>query len=159
MSLRQEVFMTEFTMKRVISASLEKVFPYFITPTKLERWSAPDGMTLKVPFYEAKDGGKYRYEHSSTKGLYICEGHIEKIVPNERLSIVDDIIQSSDGLKLTNLSADISFRRSGLGTEVTIFQSGFPDQKMTEECQSGWSQCLAKLEKLAGETRLAGREL
>ncbi len=147
----------EVTVTKVIPATVQEVFPYFIQARKIEQWSAPDGLTLKVPFFEAKNGGRYRYEHMSDKGTYVCEGHIEELIPNQKIVMIDEIIRDPSGKEMKNLTGEITFEKVGANTKVTVNQEGFPDVTMAKECESGWTQCLNKLDNIIGsaETRMA----
>ncbi len=147
----------EVTVTKVIPATVQEIFPYFIQANKIEQWSAPDGLTLRVPFFEAKTGGKYRYEHQSPKGTYVCEGHIEELVPNQKITMIDEFIRDPQGKEMKNLVGEIMFEKSGAGTKITVNQEGFPDVSAAKECETGWTQCLNKLENIVGgnETRMA----
>ncbi len=148
----------EITVTRTITAPVENVFPYFIESGKIERWSAPEGMTLKVPFFEPHPGGKYRYEHMAKNGVYVCEGHIEEIIPEKKITMVDEFIRAPDGSQMKNIDCTATFVRKGAETEVRIVTSGFEDVTAAKECEQGWNQCLDNLEKIAGrnDMRLAG---
>lgn len=140
----------DVTMTRRIPADKETVFKYWIQPRLAEKWSAPKGMTLKIPFYEAKTGGKYRYEHTDKQGTWVCDGQIRELVPNERLKLMDTVKYPDGKLMVENLPAEVVFREVPGGTEVSVFQGPFQDEEAREGCEQGWRECLDQLVELVG---------
>ena len=114
----------------------------------LERWAHPDGMNLKVPVMEPKANGKYRFEHRGPQGLYICNGHFESLIPNEKLVQLDTVKDPEGHVIFKDLKCTTIFRQVGGGTEVTIIQSGFPDGPSMKECEKSWYHSLEKLVQL-----------
>ncbi|MES2526588.1 MAG: SRPBCC domain-containing protein [Bdellovibrionota bacterium] len=148
----------EITVTKIIPATIQEIFPYFIESKKIEQWSAPEGMTLKVPVFEAKEGGKYRYEHTGAKGVYVCEGHIEKLIPNQKIKMVDEFIKDPEGKEMKNLVGEVTFMKTGNGTKVTVNQSGFTEVADAKDCEMGWTSCLNQLANIVGgqEMKRAG---
>lgn len=143
----------QVSMKKFFTIPVHELYSYFTDARLLEKWCAPDGMTLKVPLFEEQNGGRYRYEHQSPKGLYICEGHIRRIKENEMMRMVDDEIRNPKGeLIAEKISSDISFIPVGQGSEVMIVQRGFPSAEFANECEEGWQQCFMKLQELVKDS-------
>ena len=142
----------ELRLTRFFNADKNEVFKFFTRPELLEQWSAPEGMTLRVPKFEAKAGGSYRYEHTSKDGSYVCDGYITEFAPNERLATRDSVKGPDGKLMLNNLESVTEFKGVGAGTEVTIIQHGFPDEKTKAECEEGWTDCLDQLQGLVEKT-------
>lgn len=141
----------ELRLKRFIAGDRQEVFQYFIKPEFLEKWAYPDGMTLKIPEMDARDGGSYRFIHSNQDGSYNCTGHFKEIDTDKRIVQVDDAVVAPDQRVIfTDLETVTTFDESDGGTLVTIVQRGFPDKKTMDECESGWKQCLDKLDELFG---------
>ncbi len=143
----------ELRIERTIPASREEVFRYFVTPKLLERWSAPGNMNLKVPVMEAQIQGKYRYEHSDDKDLYVCNGHFQEFLPNEKLVMIDNVQSSLKGPLYENLRTEIIFKDVTNGTRVEIRQSGFKNETDLNDCRTGWEDCLSKLNELISHKR------
>ncbi len=147
----------EIKTTKTISAPRETVFKYFTQPEFIEQWAYPEGMTLKVPKFEAKVDGRYRYEHSSKDGQFLCEGKITELVPNERLVQVDEYINGPDGKRLgENLVNTIDFKDTVGGTEVTAVTRGNFDEEFMQECEAGWSQSFDHLNDLVAKEVGAG---
>ena len=150
----------ELKLTRSIPAPKDDVFVYWTEPKLLEKWSSPEGMRLKVPHFEARDGGKYRFEHFPGESVYICNGHFEEFIPNEKLVQVDTIQTPEKGLLFENLHSTITFSEEAGGTRIEVTQSGFPDQKSADECKVSWEQALDKLNELITHRRFRpGQEL
>lgn len=131
---------------KFIPASREDVFDAFTDRDKLEQWCAPEGMTLKLPEFEAREGGRYHYVHTNKDGEFNCVGYFKEIIPNEKLVSVDEKAYGPDGKTLfENVTCSVSFRDKTGGTELTVTQRGFTDAKMDQECEQGWADCLNKL--------------
>ncbi len=140
-------------VSRFFTIPVHELFGYFIDPRLLERWSAPEGMTLHVPLLEVKVGGKFRYVHNSSQGKYICDGHFRKIILNELIKTVDDKIIDPDGnLSAKDLQTEMAFAGLGSGSGVEIKVTGFQNADMAEECEKGWNQCLDKLQDLVKDS-------
>lgn len=145
----------KLSLKRTIQAPKNEVFKYFVQPHLIEKWSAPEGMTLKVPQFENKAGGKYRYEHTSKDGVFVCTGHLEELIPNQKLVMIDTIKAPDGKILAENQPTTIEFKDRQGGTEIVINQENFESEEFYQECQKGWNDCLNKLEGLlnAGEGR------
>lgn len=140
--------MRELTVKKFFPLDRESLFGYWIEPALLERWAYPDGMNLKVPLLEARENGKYRFEHRGPDGLYICNGFFKLLIPNEKIIQVDTVKNPEGFFIFKDLECTTSFRQVAGGTEVSITQSGFQDEASMKECENSWYQSLDKLDHL-----------
>lgn len=140
--------MRELTVVKFFPLGRESLFGYWIEPSLLERWAYPDGMNLKVPVMEPRANGKYRFEHRGPDGLYICNGFFKMLIPNEKIVQVDTVKNPEGFVIYKNLECTTEFRQVAGGTEVTITQSGFPDEASMHECEKSWYQSLDKLQQL-----------
>ncbi len=139
----------ELKITHYFDQPVETLFPYFVEAKKIEQWCNPDGMTLKIPKFEAKNGGDYRYEHTSKEGTYVCTGHVREIVPNERLRMMDEKVTGPKGeVIMQNSPCETYFHKKGNGTEVEIVQSNFPSEEFKKECETSWNQCFRNLENV-----------
>lgn len=135
-------------VSKFVPMSREDVFSYFTIPELLEKWCAPNGMTLKVPRFEAREGGRYRFEHTDKNGVFVAEGHVREFVPGERLAMVDTGYDPSGKMIFENLDCEVTFKNSLGGTDILVIQRGFPDDKFRDECSEAWTQCLDHLSSL-----------
>lgn len=130
----------------------ERIFNYFAKKDLVEKWQAPSGMTLKLPKFEAREGGAYRYEHTSKDGLYVCEGNFKEFKPGERIVQFDKFIRDPKGdTILENLETTVDFQAKTGGTEVRIRQSGFTNDEQYQMCQEGWDKSFELLTDLVNK--------
>lgn len=135
-------------IQKFIPCTKDEVYKYFTVPGYLERWCYPDGMTLKVPVFEARTNGAYRYEHTGTHGVYTCTGVVQELIPEEKLVTVDSVKDPQGKSLFENLKGEVLFQDAHGGTDLFITQSGFPDAASLADCQRGWDECLDNLSGL-----------
>lgn len=128
----------------------ETLFNYFTKADLLEKWISPDErMSVRVPVFEAKTGGKYRFEHTASEGKYICTGTILEFIPFEKIVECDELITGPKGETLfRELESHLELIPKLGGTEVRILQTGFENEKGKNECEKGWEYSLDKLTNL-----------
>lgn len=145
----------EIKVSRFYTIPVHELFGYFIDPNLLERWCYPEGMNLKVAHFDARVGGKYHFEHTTPKETYVCDGHIRKIIQNELLRMVDDVIMGPDGKILEEkIACDVKFSGFGTTSGVEITQSGFKSAESAKDCEKGWNDCLSNLQELVKDSGL-----
>lgn len=138
--------MFEFTVTKFLPEEVPEVFKYFSEAKLLQKWASPEGMTLRVPQFEARTNGRYRYEHTHGEGTYVCEGRVQEFVPNRKILQIDKFIKNPEGKVIQeNISSLIYFESQARGTNIAITSSGFKDEKSKDECERGWNECLDKL--------------
>ena len=143
----------KIVVSRFFTIPVHELFGYFMDPRLIEKWSAPEGMSLKVPMLDFRESGRYRYEHFAKEGKYICNGHYRRIVQNEMIRMVDDEIRDPDGKLLAEkLENELIFTSLGTGSGVEIRVSGFTNPEFASDCERGWNECLDKLQELVKDS-------
>lgn len=138
----------KFNLTRFIPKASSELFRYFTQKELMEEWMAPEGMSLKVPQFEPKQNGRYRYEHSNKDGVWVCTGYLKEIVPEKRLVFIDTVKNPTGKIMFQDLQTIVEFQDMLGGTDITINAHGFPDKSSAEECRESWNQCFDKLVKL-----------
>jgi uncharacterized protein YndB with AHSA1/START domain len=142
-------------MERFFTIPVHELFGYCTDPRLIEKWCAPEGMTLKVHMPDVRAGGRYRYEHTHQTGKYVCEGHFRKIIQNKLLRMVDDEIRAPSGeIVGSHLTCDMKFVSFGSGSAIQIEQSGFKSEAFANECRRSWEFCLDQLQDLVKDSGL-----
>ena len=126
----------------------EQIFQYWTRPELFEKWGAPNGMTLKVKKMEPRKDGKYSMVHTSSEGKFECNGYFKEFIPNEKLVQIDNILGPDGNTFFHDLECIVEFNSQLDGTEVTVTQRGFPDEKSLVECKQSWEECLNNLDSL-----------
>lgn len=132
-------------IKQQIPASKEEVFRFFTDPKLIEKWASPRGMTLRVPEMDAKTGGRYRFEHSSAQGVYVCTGHFKEFIPGQKLVHVDHVLNPGGKEIYDNLESTVIFMEDPGGTIIYVNITGFKDQDSMDECEQGWKESFENL--------------
>ena len=128
-------------LHRVLCAPPERVYRAFLDPDAMVKWSPPHGFTAKVHELDARVGGIYRmsFTNLSNGQSHSFGGRYLELIPNER-------IRHTDAFDDTNLPGEMimtaEFRKTVVGTEVSIVQEGIPDSIPTAACYLGWQQSL-----------------
>lgn len=136
------------SMKKFVAGDRHDVFNYWLQPDLLEQWASPEGMKLKVPFFEAREGGSYRFEHTGEDGVYSCDGYVKELIPDEKLVMVDTIKKPDGSIMYDGLVSTVHFKDAEGGTEISLSQIGFNDPHEAEECQTGWIQSFDQLSSI-----------
>lgn len=141
------------TINRFFTIPVHELYGYFIDPVLLERWCAPEGMSLKISEFNARVGGHYCFKHSDGSGIFVAKGHFRKLIQNQLIQMVDDeILDPAGNLLGKKLACDVTFTAFGNGAGVMIRQSGFQNTVMAEQCELGWNQCFDKLQNLVKDS-------
>lgn len=153
--MNNQVHLTKF-----FAFDRELVFDYFMDSNQVQKWAAPDGMTLELPLYEGRPGGHYIYEHTdSNGGKWTATGSFSEIVSNERVVSFDDEIRDPSGnAVMGNLETEINFIDRPGGCEVDLLVTGFSDKKAAENCEQGWAECLDKLGDLMSDGKVIDQD-
>lgn len=138
----------ELTIMRLIRGPRADVFNYFIDPKLLETWAYPDGMSLRVPVFNPKIAGYYRFEHTGNNGTYVCTGNIKDFEPGSKLVQVDHVVAPDGNMIFPRLETVTTFNDKPGGTFITIVQRGFTDEQSLKECEAGWNQSLDRLDSM-----------
>jgi uncharacterized protein YndB with AHSA1/START domain len=134
----------KITIRRLIHASVERVFDAYITPGDLRQWSsAGDGWTIPSAEVDARQGGKFKihFKDPSSTDSFDFVGTYIKIIRPEKISYVLD-----DGRHV-----DILFEPAGHNTNLTV--SFEAETINSEELQrKGWTAQIEHLETYLSAT-------
>ncbi len=135
------------TLHRIITASPEKLFRAFSDPVAHASWLPPYGFACQVHEMDFKVGGRFRmsFLNFTTNKSDSFGGEYLEIKPNELIKYCD---RFDDPNLPGEIITTVTLKKVSVGTELTVVQSGIPDQIPTEMCYLGWQECLEKLKKL-----------
>jgi uncharacterized protein YndB with AHSA1/START domain len=131
-------------LHRVLRAPVDRVYRAFVDPDALVKWMAPHGFTAKVHHIDAKIGGTYKmsFTNFTTGQAHSFGGKYLQITPNEHLFYTDVF---DDPNLPGEMKTEITLKKTSVGTELDIVQSGVPSVIPAEQCYLGWQQSLALL--------------
>lgn len=139
------MFKHKINLVRFIPKEQSEVFRYFSEPALLEQWCYPDGFSLHIPQYEAKQNGRYHWIHSNGQGNWEATGYLMEFIPDKKLTMIDTVKNPQGKTIMQDIKCSIEFQSMLGGTDIIINHSGFPDQKMADECRESWNQCIDRL--------------
>ncbi len=147
----------DLIITRVFDAPIEMVWNAWTNPEHLMRWWGPKGFTSPVCKIDFRTGGKYLFCMRSPEGQdYYSTGIYRQIVPMERIEYTDSFADAEGNVvpaTYYGMSADfpeemrvtITFKALGEKTEMTLTQTGLPDDELYEMTKAGWNQSFDKL--------------
>lgn len=139
------MFKHKINLVRFIPKEQSEVFRYFTEPALLEQWCYPDGMSLNIPLYEAKQNGRYHWIHSNAEGNWEATGYLMEFIPDEKLVMIDTIKNPQGKIIMQDVKCSIELQSMLGGTDIIINHSGFPDKTSADECRESWNQCIDRL--------------
>lgn len=152
MSQSQTYPETVLRLQRTFSASRERVFDAWTNPEELKNWFAPSD-TYRTPEAEVdlRVGGRYRIRMESADGkAHQVAGVYHEIQVPEKLVFTWG--WEFGGMDQEETLVTVEFSEVGEnGTEVVLTHERFSSIKARDEHKEGWSGCLERLTKLAGD--------
>ena len=128
---------TTLVLRRVFTASRERVFRAWITPAALEHWLRPRGMAMTVSKLDARVGESFCFElenGSSIVGTYL------QIVPPEKLAFTWPGAAPGQETVVT-----LDFLDQGTMTEVVLTHEGLHTPERHALAEGGWFSLLDAL--------------
>lgn len=150
------MFNKTFNTKKFFPVDRTSLFKYWIRPDLLEQWSSPKGMELKILYLEERPGGKFHYRYHANEKVYDLNGHLEELVPNEKIVMIDSLKAPNGKVVYEKQTTTINFKSVPGGTEVSIQQEGFPSEDYFKLNEENWNLGTNKLSNLiSSETKRA----
>ena len=135
-------------LHRVLKASADRLYRAFIDPDAMVKWLPPHGFVGKMHSMDARVGGSYKmsFRNFNTGHSHSFGGTFLELVPGEKLRYNDVF----DDPKLAGtMEVTVTLKKVLCGTDISIVQTGIPDQIPVEFCYAGWQESLTLLAQLA----------
>lgn len=146
----------DFTLIRVISAPLDRVWQAWSDEQIVKDWWGPHGFTAAVHRMDFREGGTALVSMSSPDfGQIYNTWTYTRIVPRERIEF-DSRFSNGEGKAIAPIAPGVpdlvphvvSFRDLGDGqTELSITESGYASEEAMKMSRAGQEQVLDKLSK------------
>lgn len=148
--------MSSTRISRHIDAPRATVYRALLDPRAVAQWKVPDGMSLHVHDFDAREGGAIRIsltnadrsetgKTSSHTDTY--HGRFVKLVPNEQVVEVDEF-ETTDPALQGEMTITITLADANGGTDLVAVHEGLPQGVSTADNETGWRMALAKLAAL-----------
>jgi uncharacterized protein YndB with AHSA1/START domain len=134
-------------LHRVLRTTPEKVYRAFLEADAMGKWLPPYGFTCRVHHMDARVGGTFRmsFLNFASGQSHSFGGEYVELRPGELIRYTD----SFDDTSLPGLmEVTVSLKPVACGTEISIAQSGIPEEIPLEMCYLGWQESLEQLARL-----------
>jgi len=127
-------------LKRIFSASREKVYRAWTEKEAMEIWFGPDGVTAECDMFDPRPGGQYRIiMHVKEGGNPIVGGEFLEMTPYEKLTFSWEW-ENVDYAGVRTV-VELRFKDVDEGTELTLIHAKLPGQEEAERHTQGWNGC------------------
>lgn len=135
------------SLHRMVKASPEKVYRAFTEALAIASWLPPYGFLCTVHEMNVKTGGTFSmsFTNFSTGNGHSFGGTYVEVKPNEFLKYTDKF---DDPNLPGEMITSVWLRKTMVGTELKIEQTGIPAAIPAEMCYLGWQDSLDKLIRL-----------
>jgi uncharacterized protein YndB with AHSA1/START domain len=134
-------------LHRVLRAPAERIYRAFLDADAMAKWLPPNGFTGKVHHADGKVGGTYKmsFTNFSSGKSHSFGGKYLALTPGEHLLYTDVF---DDPNMPGEMKTEVTLKKTMVGTDVHITQSGVPAAIPPEACYLGWQESLMLLAKL-----------
>lgn len=134
-------------LHRVLRAPPARIYRAFLEADAMAKWIPPYGFICQVHHMDARVGGTFRmsFTNFATGQSHAFGGEYLELIPNARICYTDTF---DDPNLVGELQVTVVLTQVSCGTEITIAQSGIPEQIPVEMCYLGWQESLAQLATL-----------
>ncbi len=143
----------QLTITRVLNAPIEKVWDAWTNPESLKQWKSPEGMTVPEVTIDLVVGGTYRVvmeghdnSYPNYNGTTVVGGSYMEIEKPTKLVYT----WLWEGAPAETHTTTVTIQLKSLDktkTELVLTHSGFADDNMKVEHDSGWMSTLKKLDQ------------
>jgi uncharacterized protein YndB with AHSA1/START domain len=138
--------MTTGTVKlhRILRTTAERVYRAFLEPAALAHWLPPHGFVCQVHELDARVGGTHRasFTNFGTRSTHSFGGKYRELVPPSRIVYTD---RFDDPNLPGEMTTTVTLKAVSGVTELTVVQSGIPEQIPEAMCHLGWQESLDQL--------------
>lgn len=134
-------------LHRVFRAPPDRVYRAFVDRIAVAKWLPPNGFVCEVHQLDAWVGGRFRmtFTNFSTGAGHSFGGEYLALTPGEHILYTDIF---DDPNLAGEMRTEVVLRKTSVGADVSIVQSGIPDLIPPEACYLGWQESLVLLGKL-----------
>jgi uncharacterized protein YndB with AHSA1/START domain len=152
--------MTSTRINRHLRAPRPVVYRALLDPGAIARWRVPVGMTSRVHWLDAREGGTFRvsliYEAAdrigkTAAGTDTYQGRFVKLVADEQ--VVEMLaFETDDSTMKGEMMITITLADADGGTDLHVVHDGLPPGVSVVDNDTGWRMALDKLASLVEES-------
>ncbi len=129
-------------VRAYVPATPAEVFWAWTTPCELKKWWGPENVRCVAAEIDLRVGGKYRIANElPDKSILWISGVFERI---ERPKLLVYTWSTGQARTATE-KVTVKFRRSGIGTEVSVRHERIRTRALCDQHRQGWRGCLSGL--------------
>lgn len=145
---------------RTFAAPVERVWEAWQNPELMKQWWGPENFSCPDARIDFREGGRSILAMQDPSGkIQYSSGTYEEIIPNQKIVTTDEFTDKDGNLMSANeagmpgdwpdtMKVSIEFQELGdHETQIHIIHEGIP-KDMHDDCVSGWSSSLNKLQRL-----------
>src|SRR3954464_5887492 len=150
--------MTTTRIHQHVAAPRALVYRLLLDPAAIALWKVPDGMTARVPAFEAREGGAIRVSltYTAATGAGKSDAHTDtyngrfvRLVPDESVVEADEFETDDPAMRGEMISPITLADAPDGGTDVAGVHEQLPPGVSPADNETGWRMALAKLAALA----------
>ena len=152
--------MTSTRISRHLRAPRPVVYRALLDPGAVAQWRVPVGMTSRVHWFDAREGGTFRvsltYDAAdrigkTAGGTDTYQGRFVKLVADEQ--VVEALeFETDDPAMKGEMTITITLADADGGTDLHAVHDGLPPGVLGADNETGWQMALAKLAALVEES-------
>jgi uncharacterized protein YndB with AHSA1/START domain len=152
--------MTSTRISRNFRAPRPVVYRALLDPGAVARWRVPAGMTGRVHWFDAREGGTFRvsltYDAADRTGKTTADtdtyqGRFVKLVTDELVVEVVEF-ETEDPMLKGEMTITITLADADGGTGLDAVHDGLPPGLSATDNETGWRMALEKLAALVEES-------
>jgi uncharacterized protein YndB with AHSA1/START domain len=135
-------------IRRVLSASPERVYQAWTTPELATEFLCPEDVSIADVAFDVRVGGAYHIAMRVSSGeIWTVRGVYREVRPYSRLSMTWKWDEDDPSAEQETLLT-IEFTAHGSGTELTLTHEQFKSEESRNSHEHGWNSMLDKMEAL-----------
>jgi uncharacterized protein YndB with AHSA1/START domain len=152
--------MTSTRISRHIRAPRPVVYRALLDPDAVTKWRVPAGMTSRVHWFDAREGGAFRisltYDAPDAAGKTAANtdtyhGHFAKLAADEQIIEVVEF-ETEDPMMKGEMTITITLADADGGADLQAVHDGLPAGLSVADNEAGWRMALEKLAALVEES-------
>jgi uncharacterized protein YndB with AHSA1/START domain len=152
--------MTSTRISRHLRAARPVVYRALLDPGAVAQWRVPVGMTSRVHWFDAREGGTFRisltYDSAdrigkTAAGTDTYQGRFVKLVTDE-LVVEALAFETDDPMMKGEMTITITLVDADGGTDLHAVHDGLPPGVSGADNETGWTMALGKLAALIEES-------
>jgi uncharacterized protein YndB with AHSA1/START domain len=130
---------SRLVLRRTYAVRREKVFRAWTDPEQIVKWMSPrEGVCAESAEFDLRVGGQYRIHYRTPTGLLVVGGVFSLVAVPEKL-VYTWVWEPPNEYAEAETLVTVEFLDRDGATELVLTHERFPNQKMRDNHQHGWT--------------------